>query len=307
MQNIIDKLMSQQTHTYDTIKNIICSMNRQIVEPIIITKCDFSKIKPSIKPEVIMADLIYTPKKAGYLLMILVGGGGCNCGGSGYVEIVVLNMVDVVPIDITVGRGCKYVNNVADSCGGTTSIKINDKPIACAEGGGSGRTIRYHNSCTRDSFRGGEGFSGGGASFGPHSGGYYGGGKGFSGGKNGGDGENMSNGCGKGSKSNIIDELHKIYPIITAGEGGAGAQKAQVGDGYYGVRGGSQIGYGGGAGGLKIEDYNVSGSNRSEFVHAVSYQSQYFEAYGGIGFGAGGASFSDGADGCVIIDYIDYS
>ena len=300
--------------------------------PFVRKELDFSKIVPSSNFEVIMANLIYTPRKLGHMLMILVGGGGANCGGSGYIDAIVIKLNDFVQIEITIG--CGGMDMVS---GGKTSIKINEDEVLTVLGGESGNMVPYEGyGQTNYLFIGGSGFSGGGSTSmpknrysNPRDGPHYPQVDGIDGGTNGSDGgtsdrnidiprtlytsygmsENRT--VGKGSKSSIIDELNKLYPGITPGKGGKGAKCeygkiSNSGGGWFShTYTGSYIGYGGGAGGLSISHYNVSGGYHRSCLSGVM-NSGYFEAEGGQGFGAGGAGMSNGANGCVIIDYIEY-
>ncbi len=265
-------------------------------------------------------------------------------GGSGFVEACIVNVINAVPFDIIIGKGGKggagkkeerddtynkYVSTsptiTAESYpedGYSTQIRCDGELLLSAKGGEGTRNRNSPNM--RGNMQilgtgvGGNGFSGGGN-------------MGAKGGSNGSHGYNyrgqnyipqssidydknlirqgrhivdfgkVHNGIG--SNSTIINSLNTIYQSITPGPGGIGVNQNHGG---------------GGAGGLKISNVDIKASDGKGKNGAT----------GGIGFGAGGGGGSDelseyksctctqytiishdggsGADGCVIIGYINY-
>jgi hypothetical protein len=227
-----------------------------------------------------------------------------------------------------------------------TVVDVSDIIKLTADGGRAPILINYkydNISLPIYEHRAGNGFSGG-ANIGilpinqkNHARNYNGGG-----GSNGSDGitnannEELQNGhkniCGKGSKSLIINHLNKIHPNIRAGDGGKSSKQLN-----------KQSTGGGGAGGLFLYEKPIRAENGiHKDINSLPVPEEYSHAgQGGIGFGAGGGggfhchsikkeekwsainghsvkneiilwdkyysyNGGNGANGCVIIEYIDY-
>ncbi len=82
----------------------------------VMNQCEifFDKIKPKEPFELITESQIYTPTQIGAILIIVVGGGaGAGAGGtgyqggggSGYIEACIINLTEIKPFEIKIGKG----------------------------------------------------------------------------------------------------------------------------------------------------------------------------------------------------------
>lgn len=224
------------------------------------------------------------------------------------------------------------------TCGKPTFIKICEETREAENGTNGSQKFVSTQGGVYYNFTGGDGFSGGGAPFGTGGSndsngvtyGMYNSYKGYSHYNANPDyrdyrEKQQLSQVGKGSRSTLINELYKIYPEISAGK--ATKELYQVnGDSYSlcptekyrtnvgsGIRSNGIIA-GGGAGGLLIANYNIRPSlMMSSFKY---YSDRYYSRdekistvimNSGEGFGAGGCQHGEGLQGCIIIDYINYT
>lgn len=268
--------------------------------PIHVNNFIVNKMKPSDKLDVITTDQTYG-LKPGFVLIIMVGGGaGGGCGGamyrggggSGYVSAHLLYVPKPTEMVINIGVGGSYGHAEGDTyikplSGSPTSIMV-----------GTTHYIAKGGCIPKKAVHGGDGFSGGGA------GSIYNvkGGNGGSGTP----GEDSDKFVGGLSiKESYIDELLALYPQITIGAGGQGGSTST-----------SSYAAGGGGGGLVTNVTEIIGAESGASVNNDN------NGHGGMGYGAGGGGGSyytnsyhkknyygnggSGANGCVIINYIDY-
>lgn len=359
-------LENYQTNTNKSVSSISTIINtpKQIVMPKIITDIDYSKIIRSEDLQMVLSDITFIPEKTGHVLFVMVGGGEANCGRSGYVECVIVNFIDPFPVHIKIGAGAKYyieetkrgfrVDSIQELSNATpTRLIIADDVLTAANGNNGEITTEMMHGHNVYNYKGGDGYSGGGAAN-TRSG------SAFTGGENGSDGvsygmddnnykdafrHTYSGKCiaGKGSHSKLINKINNIYPEIYPGKATSNLYPAtSVGTDYslfanhkdllgiynsgtpkiniFSYKTGlniytsttSGIVMGGGAGGLLVKNFEIVPSECSlacrvprSRTDATDHKYHYI-MQSGTGYGAGGCSFANGSNGCVIINYINY-
>jgi hypothetical protein len=333
LHNIIDnykKELETMIHNLDMSNEKLYALNKISNGITIIKSINWDIIKPIGNYELITQSQTYIPKQSGYMLIIAVGGGdggetGCydtRGGNSGSVEACVIHINNSTPLIIKIGKGGvggkgtdhnKAYNGLYHKRESDHGIHYQDVASHCndslkftkSEYGQSTKVIFTNGVSlnTIDSVN----YAHGGAI----------------------DNNGHTINCG------LINKISQIYPNIKSGNAGiCGEQRYRprpysMGPQTYFPRSG------GGAGGIIIlydntkADDGSSPADKNCLWHGSPYNI-CTNGLGGHGFGAGGAGgayvFSslpdngqassytryycydggNGADGCVIISYIDY-